>query len=74
MRLLAPRRPPTGLEQKFDAANESLLACAKKDDLTALEISLRDKVRKNERRLNRIEAEEVNKKNIQRVVEECVDS
>ena len=42
------------LEKKFDAANENLKACAKKEDLTAIEISIRDKVRENERRLNRI--------------------
>lgn len=45
------------LEKKFDAANESLKSCAKKEDLTAIEISIPDKVRENERCLNRIEAE-----------------
>ena len=63
------------LEQKFDSANESLRSCAKKDDLTAIEISIRDKVRENERRLNRIESElSRSNKAVQRMVEECVDA
>ena len=37
------------LEKKFDAITESVNDCAKKDDLTAIEISIRDKVRDNER-------------------------
>ena len=63
------------LEQKFDSANESLRSCAKKDDLTAIEISIRDKVRENERRLNRIESEMArSNKTVQRMVEDCVNA
>ena len=61
------------LEKKFDAANERLRDCAKKDDLTA--VSIRDKVRENERRLNRMEAERDRMaKSVQKLVEECVEA
>ena len=63
------------LEKKFDTANERLWDCAQKDDLTAIEVSIRDKVRDNERRLNRMEAEMGRTaKNVQKLVEECVDA
>ena len=63
------------LEKKFDVANENLQNCAKNEDLTAIEISIRDKVRENERRLNRIEAElKRTTGGVQQMVEDCVDS
>ena len=63
------------LEKKFDTANERLKDCAQKDDLTAIEVSIRDKVRDNERRLNRIESEmSRTARSVQQLVEECVDN
>ena len=63
------------LEKKFDAANERLKDCAQKDDLTAIEISIRDKVRDNERRLNRIESEmSRTAQSVKQLVEDCVEA